>query len=193
MTQYESAIEIEKLINDLQSNDKAVRIKAAHELGKIDPDQADVASKVLTALKKVADKDSYKLAKDIAKNSILKITEPKLAKDQAHQRQVAAIEQNQISEKSQSQYGAMRTLGLFYGILGWVVLGFSILSGIVGAISALENSPALALILFFGVPIFGAILALPMLAAQDFFSLLIDQARDIREIKKSVNDFADDE
>ena len=76
MEKYENPNQIEKLLLDLQSKDKWVRIKSAQELGKIDTSQEQMTSKVLDSLKVVAEGDPDKFARDIAKKSIRNITDP---------------------------------------------------------------------------------------------------------------------
>lgn len=185
MNKYDNLAEIEKMLSDLQSKDNSVRTRAANELGKIDTSQQQIATRVVTALQPIADRDPYKLARDMAKNSIRKISEPGYV--EKLRAETSALQQNQASGLEGPHYAALRTLGVFYGILGWIVLIFSIIAGVIGAITLFEDAPGPAFIVLLGLPIFGATLALPMLAAQDFFSLLINQAKDVRSIKADLN------
>ena len=175
----------EQLLIDLQSEDKNIRAKAANQLGKIDRGQEQIVARIIDELDKTAENDSYKLARDIAKKSILKFTNPDYFEEPSTQ--YTPSQPNQKSNTDEHQYPAMKTLGAFYGLLGWVVLIFSVLAGIIGAASLFESNFGLAIIVFLGLPIFGAILALPMMAAGDFFALLINQAKDVRFIKSELN------
>lgn len=69
---------------------------------------------------------------------------------------------------SGSRYSALRMVGTIYGILGWITIGAGVL---VGIFLAAEDS---SFVMFIGPLLLGAIVALPMLAAQDIVTWAID-------------------
>jgi uncharacterized membrane protein len=74
-----------------------------------------------------------------------------------------------------SHYTALRTVGIIYGILGWLTLAVGVLSGLLlGFLSASRGDETfLTVVMFIGPSLLGTILALPMLAAQDIIRLAV--------------------
>jgi hypothetical protein len=72
-------------------------------------------------------------------------------------------------------YMALRTIGIIYGILGWLTLAVGVLAGLLlGILSAGRGDETfLTVVMFIGPSLLGTILALPMLAAQDIIRLAV--------------------
>src|SRR5262245_39351696 len=77
-------------------------------------------------------------------------------------------------EAKYEPYPALRTVGSIYGILGWVTLVGSVILGLFLGGTALNDGGFLMAFINFGRSVLtGAIVALPMLAAQDIIKLLV--------------------
>lgn len=77
MNRPDNLAQVEKSLIDLKSNDYQVRARAARELGEIDTSQKQIVSRVLHALKVVADGDSWKITREMAEASIYQINKQK--------------------------------------------------------------------------------------------------------------------
>ena len=183
--EYDNRKMVEKLLLDLKSNEEKTRVKAARKLGEINIGEQQIA-KVIRELQYVVDKDAYKLAKDFARNSIHRITEPELAQKERQERQdkIASKENEHFVAKSTSHYPALRTLATVYGFIGWIVLGCGVLGGIGFAISFGNDSFVLAVVIFASVLVGSIVTAMLLFAAYELVDLLISQAADNRMSKE---------
>lgn len=86
------------------------------------------------------------------------------------------------TKDSKSRYSALRTVGTMYRVLGWITLVGGILLGIVlaGAASSRYSSGS-GILVFLGMSVLGATVALPMFAARDIVTLAIDLVSNARK------------
>lgn len=95
------------------------------------------------------------------------------------------------TKDSNSRYSALRTVGTIYGALGWITLAGSVVIGIILASEASgPYSSGSGFVAFLAPTLLGAVTALPMLAAQDIVTLVIDLVSNARSIRAQLADLA---